>query len=1458
MSRANFISKISGVEFYPTSDAELIARAAVMVTNKNQFVNEGPEPHGIYDSRLGTIYSKYECSTCSQGIRGCPGHNGVYHLKFPLCHLISMPTAFKFLKIICVHCNRFIMNPEKVDYGFSPMNSVDEILAFIIDKKIKLDKKKKIYCDYCNESGDNITVVQPKYSNSSINDQNHTKVKRINNGDGYKYANENDYEKTMYNHEILALFEGLSDKELAKFGIPIKCHPRNFYTRVLNILPANMRFINNDNKNTYSNQHTACIEKIIKANSEMPGEVPSKKDTVAFGAYINKADELIKLYVEYLKVKTNGDSNDTIYSKLKGKKGITRTSQLGKNVGKVFRVVIICDITCPIDTIRIPKKFATVLTIDETVTEYNYDKMLKIFNNGPNYPGYNEITSIANGKKYDSRSTSYKLRVGDIIHRHVVDGDSVPFHRFPTLTATCTTNMKILIYKDATEAVGFNVLACDLFNADYDGDTMMGFVIGNEAIRFEVQHIMNMNNNYLEGKVTAGSNAFMLGQVLDSVMGFALITRNFVKFTRYEVMDLIRDIPINQLLTQEEYTGREVMSLVMPRIKYSAPSPFFANKLINQFMSFRKPGEERTGDDDTRFDESDKEVKIMDGKILSGILCGKIIKGNPNSIYHVICDQHGAEIANKIIFYHQQIAKRYLEVNCFSIGYKDLVISDEAKKKIDLTQCRILAQISELKNKVINGNIQVPTGKDIRSYVEELRLKIHAEAEHAYLHAILQGMKPEENSIFLGVLTGAKGKLNNIYNMFAPLGQIKIDGKRILSTLDYQRYDICNPQFSMDARVGGYVNKSYTSGIPPGSMYTVSKNARNNVLTKGLVVGEAGAAGRDIIKVSEALLVDNRMFTVRNYGENILEFAVADDGFESSTLIANPYFILDKTDEEVKTMFQPKYPNKLVDKAVNSILADRKEFLEIQVAKEATNYTYEASKSLKVPFNIEQMIYIVTGDKTHEPTKDEYENMLILVDNFLRDVHYVKVNIAQQKKQTKLLKTTELTMTAVRMALRLYFNPAFLGTIRMEWLEVLLNDITCKLINVLYLPGKNIGTVTGQTLTAPLTQYLIDAHHAAATGGTSRQGLKYYKQVTNLKQMNKMADEYKRMYIYLKEKYEEDESNAQKLIDYIVTINFKFFIQRLDILAERIGECITYPEDATIYKDKTVIDDIKKQGIYPFTFRYVLDAKKMDLKNVTMLKLVSTIEKYFNGMAFCTYKRQNDNHILHMFFSSQFEFIYPIGSKTKKAPSNVWNQIADFADKFNKDFIINSFPGIISAMIKSRNKTFIKDDGSLGKKKIYYVQTNGINMKNVLLLNVVDKSRTSCSHVVETFNYFGLLSARDKFISEISNTFITLDLSPNNYVFPANVMFERGFPTNLTEKGQKIREPHDSLLHSAFKNPIGALRSAMVNNVHNPLSSPSSNLMMGQIMELGTSYNKLIFNEKFINAHKTSEVEDFI
>jgi DNA-directed RNA polymerase beta' subunit len=139
----------------------------------------------------------------------------------------------------------------------------------------------------------------------------------------------------------------------------------------------------------------------------------------------------------------------------------------------------------------------------------------------------------------------------------------------------------------------------------------------------------------------------------------------------------------------------------------------------------------------------------------------------------------------------------------------------------------------------------------------------------------------------------------------ACVGLIKLDGKFIPQRIAQFRHTVFHKQFTGEPTAFGYIPESYQQGITHKSMFNGASAARQNVLTKGLVTGEAGAQGRNIIKAIESINITNNQFSARNNGTEIVEFTPGDDGFESCLAYNNDYSIIQKPDEEIV----PTYDN---------------------------------------------------------------------------------------------------------------------------------------------------------------------------------------------------------------------------------------------------------------------------------------------------------------------------------------------------------------------------------------------------------------------------------------------------------------------------------------------------------------------------------------------------------------------
>jgi DNA-directed RNA polymerase III subunit RPC1 len=127
--------------------------------------------------------------------------------------------------------------------------------------------------------------------------------------------------------------------------------------------------------------------------------------------------------------------------RLKGKQGRFRGNLSGKRVDFSGRTVISPDPNLRVDEVAVPERVAKILTFPERVTPHNMERLKKAVKNGTEvHPGANYVARGENKKflKFGNRNAiADGLAVGDIVERHVVDGDVVLFNRQPSLHKVC-------------------------------------------------------------------------------------------------------------------------------------------------------------------------------------------------------------------------------------------------------------------------------------------------------------------------------------------------------------------------------------------------------------------------------------------------------------------------------------------------------------------------------------------------------------------------------------------------------------------------------------------------------------------------------------------------------------------------------------------------------------------------------------------------------------------------------------------------------------------------------------------------------------------------------------------------------------------------------------------------------------------------------------------------------------
>ena len=127
---------------------------------------------------------------------------------------------------------------------------------------------------------------------------------------------------------------------------------------------------------------------------------------------------------------------------------------------------------------------AKILTYPDRVNRYNIKKLRQLVRDGPErHPGANyveirkkdgtpeEPPNWINLRYAPNRNKiADELKIGDVVERHLANGDVVLFNRQPSLHRVSIMCHKARIMPNRT--LRFNECVCAPYNADFDGDEM--------------------------------------------------------------------------------------------------------------------------------------------------------------------------------------------------------------------------------------------------------------------------------------------------------------------------------------------------------------------------------------------------------------------------------------------------------------------------------------------------------------------------------------------------------------------------------------------------------------------------------------------------------------------------------------------------------------------------------------------------------------------------------------------------------------------------------------------------------------------------------------------------------------------------------------------------------------------------------------------------------------------------
>jgi DNA-directed RNA polymerase beta' subunit len=1406
----------------------------VVVVNKDSFKGDLPVSEGTYDPHMGTTDPVWRCETCANRKRSCPGHPGSIELNYPVKSPLYREQILKWLRVVCFQCGQLVTK-KKVSADKEKLLSAYVAAA----RPVKL-------CEHCGFKNENIIRLKQDQSTFYIEDINK------------KYIE-------LFNHEIKFIFEKISPEVVIKLGKPSCAHPRKFILDVIRIPPnttrPDNRWVGNMGNRSNSSDITNIVKNIVEINNLLPSEVPEK---IKIGN--NLRTQYFNLDLAYFEmVKGSSAANNqvrmitntnkplnSIAKQFVKKEGIPRKRLMGKRAHYMCRSVITGDSNIKVYEVTVPLIVAKTVSVPMIVRPYNRLKATAYYNNRDKvYPGCVSIMTKKDGKTYriEQFNKDYKLQDGDTVYRHLVNGDFLCMNRQPSLLYSSLAAHQIRVLEEGQiYSFGLNISACNLYNADFDGDAMGASVPRNIQSRYEVSKKSSLDN----WLISYASNAARMGTIQDSVIGIAELTRSKVVVDKWRSMNILSQLGIFDYqfsFDKKSYTGRELISMVLPRINYPARK---AQIYMERHQSFIK------------YEPDEINVVIERGNLISGILDkSTTMQDTMGSIFQIIYREYGATVALDAIYAFQQLANRFLIYRGFTIGIKDMIISDAAKRIIKDQTANMLREAEEITEKFNKRRLIPPIGVSVLDFYETSQINA-LEPGDAFVIPILSDLDFMNNSMTKLVYTGSKGKPANVISINGALATQTIDGDRPERTIGDGRTSPYFLRHDMSPESMGFVTASLYDGISPRSYPFVAGDARFGLISEQLSTMQAGYQGRVNIKNLESIIIDNLRRSVRRTA--MLQLLYAESGVDPRKTELVKFLTVLISDKEMVekyhaklSQFHASYRNKNVqaalDKEFYELQQDRTMYRDIFLEMEKSNPNQGImSKSRQMPVNVFRIVEDVIYNFKEE-TKLLPENKKIIdpiksiekTNELVNTIAYAYYNSAQEKRRMVIPEYVTHATCLLKMLIKTHLCTANLARkgVHEKLLDIIIRRIKTALKESLISPGMAMGVIAAECASEPLTQYVLGSRHrSSGGGGTKTNAIVRIKEIFGGKPTDKMKNP--SMIIMLKKEYNTNKNKVQEIANNIEMMNLNKFVTHTRVFFEEYGK----PVHPDFIQDIKAIKHFEKMNaginipnnLTKWCVHFTLDKETMIVNNMTIGTIILKLQNTYNDIFF-VHTHANENIIIRCYVK-EFAIKDPVLSK-----------IITLTQTLRKT-IIRGIKNIKGTHVINIACSELKDSGEIVSSVIYGIETAGTNLQDVLNNDYVDKYHTQTDSIREYEEMYGIEAARQKIIIEIRRTIPSIGLE--HCTIYGDEMTSTGEITSIQRTGLAKRDPTNIGLRTSYETPVQVIENAAVNGTHDHISGVSAPLMLGSVPQIGTMYNKIIVNEKFVkqNAKKKVHVDD--
>ena len=423
-------SKVIGIQFSILSPDEIRKSSVAEITSRDTYINNKPVIGGLFDPRMGVLEPGLICPTDGLDYMKTPGYAGHIELARPVFYIQYLSTVLKCLRCVCFKCSKLLISKDKYKQALKLQGDARWKYVFSLASKIQR----------CGEdTEDGCGCLQP----NKIRKEGLATIFAEWKGENVEGAQPIIIKVTP--EMVLKILKRVSDEDVSFMGFsPLYSRPDWMICQVMTVPPPAVRpSVKHDAQQRSEDDLSHILVSIIKTNKTLqekiqnnaPEDVVDAWSTVLQYYVATQVDNKIPGVASV--AQRSGRPLKSIKDRLNGKGGRMRGNLMAKRVDYSARSVITADPNISIRELGIPMKIAKNITKPVMVNKINKAFLTKLVQNGPDvWPGA-KILEKSNGEsitlRYYLDRKSIILEEGDIVHRHMMDGDAILFNRQPTL-----------------------------------------------------------------------------------------------------------------------------------------------------------------------------------------------------------------------------------------------------------------------------------------------------------------------------------------------------------------------------------------------------------------------------------------------------------------------------------------------------------------------------------------------------------------------------------------------------------------------------------------------------------------------------------------------------------------------------------------------------------------------------------------------------------------------------------------------------------------------------------------------------------------------------------------------------------------------------------------------------------------------------------------------------------------